>query len=56
MPQPGDCWKQDKPHYEHDMRFYDIAVALHNKYYGKKHPYNQSKYISDYYSARPTKF
>lgn len=51
-----DCWKTGKPHYEHDMRFYDIAVTLHNRYYGKKHPYNQSKYISDYYSVRPTKF
>lgn len=41
-------------HTEHDVKPYQLAVRLHNKYYGKDYSYNNSSYISDYYSVRPT--
>lgn len=47
---PGFC----PEHVNHDVDPYRLAVNLHNKYYGKDYPYNQSPYINAYYSVRPT--
>lgn len=47
---PGFC----PEHVNYDVDPYRLAVNLHNKYYGKDYPHNQSPYINAYYSVRPT--
>lgn len=47
---PGFC----PEHKEHDVEPYMLAERLHKKHYGENASYNQSKYINDYYSVRPT--